>query len=414
MTAENNRVKIDPDLDFVRDVIEDGGESLKKCFQCGTCSVVCNLAPEDSPFPRQEMIWAQWGMRDNLIADANVWLCHQCSDCTAYCPRGAKPGEVLGAIRKKVIESVSFPPALAKRIGDPHYLPWLFGIPAFILLILIFVNQAALWPWVDKATETMVTSEIVFGHMIDHWVINMLYVPLVGLAALVFLAGINRLWQGMSGESIPGFISSADKPRLGSAAVDVIKRLISHEDFNKCETNKWRKVAHQLVFFSFIGLLIVTVLAIVVLVAHDIFHKNWFGVYPLVWYHPIKWLANASAAAFIIGSGIMIQKRRELKASGDMSSSYFDYLFLYIIFAVGVTGFLAQLFRFWDVHFLAYPSYYIHLILVFSLLVYAPYSKFAHFIYRTVALIYLKYEEIGKQAQKAPQAEKEATEEAAA
>ncbi|MFO8055972.1 MAG: quinone-interacting membrane-bound oxidoreductase complex subunit QmoC [bacterium] len=408
MTAENNRVKIDPDLGFVQEIIEDGGESLKKCFQCGTCSVVCNLAPEDSPFPRQEMIWAQWGMRDNLIGDGNVWLCHQCSDCTAYCPRGAKPGEVLGAVRKKVIESVSFPPALAKRMGDPHYLPWLFGIPALILLILVFANPY--WPWVHGE---MSDSQIVFGHMIDHWVINMVYVPLVGLAALVFLAGINRLWKGMSGESVPAFISGADKPRLGSAVVDVIKRIVTHDDFNQCETNKWRRLAHQLVFFSFIGLLVVTVLAIVVLVAYEIFGKDWFGVYPLVWYHPIKWLANASAAAFIIGSGIMIKKRRELKDSGDMTSSYFDYLFLYIIFGVGVTGFLAQMFRFWDVHLLAFPTYYVHLILVFSLLVYSPYSKFAHFLYRTVALIYLKYEELGKEKAKAPEASEKAEEAAA-
>src|SRR5512139_686806 len=120
---------INTDMNFIKDVLASGGGDLMKCYQCGTCSVVCNPTPEERPFPRKEMLYAQWGMRDKLMRDPDIWLCHQCSDCTFYCPRGAKPGEVLGALRKLAIAEYSFPQLFRKAAGGPKYLLLLFTMP---------------------------------------------------------------------------------------------------------------------------------------------------------------------------------------------------------------------------------------------------------------------------------------------
>ena len=88
---------IDPDLDFINKVGALGGEDLKKCYQCATCSVACPISPDTKPFPRKEMIAASWGLKDKLVGNADIWLCHNCGDCSTRCPREAKPADVLAA-----------------------------------------------------------------------------------------------------------------------------------------------------------------------------------------------------------------------------------------------------------------------------------------------------------------------------
>ena len=42
-----------PDRKFVEDIVKSGGGDLKKCYQCATCSVVCELSTETAPFPNR-------------------------------------------------------------------------------------------------------------------------------------------------------------------------------------------------------------------------------------------------------------------------------------------------------------------------------------------------------------------------
>ena len=98
-----------PDTGAKQQILTLGAEHLNKCYQCGTCSVVCPLTPDTSAFPRKEMAWAQWGLSDKLASDGDAWLCHQCNECNTHCPRGAMPGDLMAAVRHFQIEHYSFP-----------------------------------------------------------------------------------------------------------------------------------------------------------------------------------------------------------------------------------------------------------------------------------------------------------------
>jgi quinone-modifying oxidoreductase subunit QmoC len=105
--------------------------------------------------------------------------------------------------------------------------------------------------------------------------------------------------------------------------------------------------------------------------------------------HPVKILGAVSGLALMIGGGLLIYRRwcscEEVGASG-----YSDYLFIYVVFFTGLTGMLSWLTRLTGIPTLAYFNYFLHLVCVFFLLWYMPYSKFAHMIYRTLALVHAR------------------------
>jgi quinone-modifying oxidoreductase subunit QmoC len=376
---------ISPDLGFVKEVINSGGDSLKKCFQCATCSVVCNVTPEGTPFPRKEMIYAQWGLKDKLISNPDVWLCHQCSDCTAYCPRGAKPGEVLNTIRKMAIREFSAPSFLARMVGDPKFLLILFAIPVLIILAVLSYNGTL--SDVPRGEGGMIVYSKFFPIHPTQFGIDFVFPLAFVFAILCFVFGVKKYWTAMSkGVKLKGDLAGSIKA--------VIADILSHSRFKKCNVTKARSVSHLLVFYSFIGLAITTAWAVAYLYGSEflgikpfaIFH---FGESPYPLYDPLKFVANISALALLIGIMLVITNRLK-NAEKAGAGSYYDWLFIFVVFGIMATGILSELFRLANIGVLAYPTYFTHLVFIFFLFAYAPFSKMAHMIYRATAMVFAK------------------------
>ena len=375
---------IKPDLQFVNEIIKGGGESLKKCYQCATCSVVCNVTPEGNPFPRKEMVLAQWGQKDKLITSADVWLCHQCSDCTAYCPRGAKPGEVLNAIRKQSIKHVAMVPLFAKIATDPKLIWLLFAIPmALFYAILVVLGNGSF-------TAPRAEGNIMAYHkFVPVPVIDTVFILTAIFAGVSAFVGIKRLWSGMKSQA--GEMKSSGN--LVGDIISSVTTILAHSKFADCNVNRLRQWGHMILFYSFAGLAVVTTWAIIYLYGYELlgiqaFGPFHFGESPYPNSDPVKILALVSSIGFAAGFAIILFNRIAKAGKAGMGS-YFDWIFLMIVFGVGATGMLSWGLRLADME-VGYFVYYLHLVFIWSLFAYAPYSKFAHLFYRTTAMVFAK------------------------
>lgn len=359
----------DPDINLIKEVKRAGGETLKKCYQCATCTVVCKLSPAEDPFPRKEMIMAQWGQAERLSRDPDLWLCYQCNDCTTYCPRGARPGDVLAAIRAYIYKYYSFPSFMGKALANPWALPFLLLVPMIAIFAMMYSFTGGNFAFME--------TEIVYSKFLPHGWIEMMFISGNILIFLFAFVGLWKFWKGIQ-PSEPGSSSVGFIPAL----IITVKDIISHKRFSRCEANNARFLAHALVLFGFIGAMITAGLAVMALVLIDLDP-------PIPLTHPIKWLGNISGLAGFVGLTILVFRRVTRKDKVG-ANGYPDWLFLVMLYLVFITGLLTQFLRLADTAYIAYSVYYIHLVIVFFLLWYAPYSKFAHMFYRSLALTHAR------------------------
>ncbi len=354
---------VEPDIDLIRK-IKTINPSFKNCMQCGNCSVVCSLSPEDRPFPRKEMIYAAWGLSDRLVGNVNIWQCYQCGDCTQYCPRGVRPSDILSALREYNYAYYSKPRFMSKILGKPAYLPVAILIPAVIIALIIFA----------AGTLRIPEGPVNYSRFFPHAWLNTTFTGITLTMVAIFLSGIKRFW-----DNLKKYFPSPHKTKsVFRSILEIRKEIVFHTSFGECGIQRGRKSAHLLVFYGFILLLGVTAYAIYAAVTHR---------YPLKLWNPAKITGNFAALMLFTGTGIMIYNRIFNK-TGYGKSSYSDWLLLVSLFLLTFSGVMVEMARFlnWTS---AYYIYFLHLILVWFIIIYAPYTKFGHFIYRIVALVFI-------------------------
>jgi quinone-modifying oxidoreductase subunit QmoC len=317
------------------------------------------------------MLYAQWGLSDKLAADPAVWLCHQCNDCSTRCPRDAKPGDVMQSLRSLTVERLAAPQFMGKLVGKVRSTWWLLiGLPFLFWVLFIHAVNGFAIPTVQEIGGDMTFA---WHDFVPHWMIYVTYVSVTLFVVIAMFTSGARYWKqmGEGAKRSGSFIGN-----LIPAVIDVL----THRKFNKCDAAKPRKLGHLIFMWGFIGAAITTALIIVAM----------YGLgtpLPLPIDHWMKWIGNISAALLVLG-GLILVINRIRGGDGVGTSTAYDNFFLFVAVMVGFTGIATELARLFIPPETAVWVYVSHLTLILTLFVTFPYSKFAHIVYRTLAMVH--------------------------
>ncbi len=375
-----------PDRELLRCVLGSGGGALRQCVQCATCSAVCGLAAEQAPLPRKEMLWAQWGMRDRIMSDVDLWLCHECHDCTERCPRGARPGDVMAALRRECVVHFSVPRFLGRAATRPAHLVWFISGSVALLLA-----ATVIWDRTEVSVSQLANSGprivIPFCVALPHSLLIALFGSVLLFDCLVLGAALTRFWRALRAAQCR--TPTETQAATGSTGIGAtLRRVIWHRDFARCTDQAPRRFSHTLVALSMLGLGWVDFW--VVTARYNPLRTGL--VYPLGFFDPWKLLANLAGVGLTIGCVMMMRDRlRRGTRAGRRSrptGTYSDWLLLMLLMAVVLTGFITQALHLARLDSERSWAYALHLVTVLTFFVLLPYSKLAHVGFRTVAMVF--------------------------
>lgn len=372
--------RVDPTL--IYELKQFGALSAEKCIHCGNCTAICSLSKENDRFPRHVMRLAQLGMRDELLGSKEIWLCYNCGDCSETCPQGAEPANLMAAARCYAITHYA-----PLKIGDlfcKH--PLLGGLIATSMVIFF-----SLFMYTER--QTMSTDQLKLFGFIPYELIHnaglatMILIGLVSMAAIITMmyriARTNNL-------SVRNFFAGAHKNWLLAFWEAVMVQALWQKRYREeCETPENRKAwyfskwfVHAAAMWGFLGLLFATALNYFL----DIIGVKATGTLVPLWY-PTRLIGTLSGLLFLYGVMVLLYKRWKAVDKAHSFSRPSDWIFLSLLWLSGVSGFIIEIALYlpgapvWG-----YWIFIFHVAVSITLLLLLPFTKFAHAIYRIVAL----------------------------
>jgi len=378
-------VKNDPTL--LGEIRKYGKFDTNACFQCGSCTITCELTGDSASFPRRIVRYALLGLKKLLLSSLEPWLCYYCGDCSITCPRQTEPGEAMMTLRRYLTTQYDWTGLSAKiyrskawEIGSLFFV----GFLVLFLAVLYHVKVVGLdLPGLTSGAEAM-GMEHMFGAIT-------IFTVVVFLLPLFFLLSnaLRMYWFTMHGDNN----SSVKIPfRLYlSEAKTFILHSITQKRFKDCtDADKIRWIKHWLLVFGFVVMFFLLV-----------FFLGWFqtdNIYPI--YHPQRWLGYLATAAFIYVGGEILVSRIKKRKQVHKFSTHSDWIVPIMLLLTAVSGIALHIFRYLELSLMAHFTYAIHLAIAVPMLVIEiPFGKFSHMFYRPLAIYLLAVKEKALQQQ---------------
>lgn len=96
---------------------EPGGEHLKRCFACGTCTAGCPVREATERYnPRKIIRMVLLGLKEEVLSNPFIWLCSSCYTCFERCPQDVRIPELMTALRNIAVREGHVPPAVRTQL----------------------------------------------------------------------------------------------------------------------------------------------------------------------------------------------------------------------------------------------------------------------------------------------------------
>lgn len=371
---------------FIENLQKFGAFDINACFNCGNCSAVCPLSSNNDSFPRKMIRYSQIGARDRLLACKELWLCYYCGECSDTCPRQAEPGEFMASTRRYAIASLD-PTGISRLLYSSKLFTVVFItlLSAFFTLVFLAMNGSM-----------QLDSPDLFG-FIPFEIIHDVGLAVIVLAFLAGIVGIIRLIKRISSTVSSGSVEDKKRRKLNDvikrfifAIKGVVSEIMIEKRYRDCEENEpqcpWyrsRWFIHWSIMWGFIGLAAATGLDYIWMIVGD---KTPGQPDPLWW--PNRLLGNIFGLLLIYGTAFAIFSRIKQPDKYSSHSLLSDWLFLWLLLITGLTGFIVELSIYLPMGTTwGYLIFLIHVVLGMEIVFLLPFTKFAHAMYRPLALL---------------------------
>ena len=306
-------------------------------------------------------------------------LCHDCRACHYACMY-SPPHEfavnipqVLSDARTESYRRLSWPPFLARSFTDRRFAAGLgIAVASIIITISLSLIPSTRWLGLSRGPGA-------FYVIIPYLAMVVPAISLLFYWLLIWLRGGVRFWSqaddlASNRVSLKGMARTISA-MLGTRYLNGGGRGCSYPSQ---QPSMGRRMYHGFVFWGFLLDVLATTLAFIY---QDVFHK--LPPYSLVSAPVI--FGSVGGVGLIIGTiGLILIKRRSDVVPAGSDAYGMGYAFLVILFLTALTGMLTLAFR--DTSALG-SMLVIHLAVVGSLFVTAPYGKFVHAVYRSLAIV---------------------------
>jgi ferredoxin len=360
-----------------------GATDISACFNCGVCSAICPLSADGASFPRRMSRYAQLGLRDKLLSSSELWSCYGCAECTESCPTKADPASFMAAARRYAVASY-----------DRTHLAYLLATSRLFAGVFIVALVSLLAAFMYSAHQPVDGSTLALFEFIPSDFIHNLGVAVMAIMAVAALAGlfemVRRVLRGPGrARARPTVRSSADAAWYAIGTESLAQTRFRKDCPDATETRPWylrRWFIHFATMWGFLGLLGATMLDY----GLELLGAKATGTAVPIWY-PVRLLGTLAGAALIYGTTVLIVRRLRRSDRSSVHSTTSDWSFLALLWLAGATGFVLELALYlpsapsWG-----YPMFLVHVAVAMALVLLVPFGKFAHVMYRPVALFAIR------------------------